>query len=146
MNEIINAIPEYVITAVISTAFYFGVKEGQLLIRSKIQHAKTATARERWILTGQLAADAVNSLVGKDMAGHEKFRQATQIVQSALDRQGIKNVDLNAIETAIQAAYEKSPLTPTIISGTKLNSLEQEMPNFGPGTVEAIDPMKGDNQ
>ena len=112
MNEIINAIPEYVITAVISTAFYFGVKEGQLLIRSKIQHAKTATARERWILTGQLAADAVNSLVGKDMAGHEKFAQATQIVQSALDRQGIKNVDLNAIETAIQAAYEKSPLTP----------------------------------
>ncbi|WP_283593389.1 phage holin, LLH family [Limosilactobacillus galli] len=146
MNEIINAIPEYVITAVISTAFYFGVKEGQLLIRSKIQHAKTATARERWILTGQLAADAVNSLVGKDMAGHEKFAQATQIVQSALDRQGIKNVDLNAIETAIQAAYEKSPLTPTTISGTKLNSLEQEMPNFGPGTVEAIDPMKGDNQ
>ena len=113
MNEIINAIPEYVITAVISTAFYFGVKEGQLLIRSKIQHAKTATARERWILTGQLAADAVNSLVGEDMAGHEKFAQATQIVQSALDRQGIKNVDLNAIETAIQAAYEKSPLTLT---------------------------------
>lgn len=146
MNEIINAIPEYVITAVISTAFYFSVKEGQLLIRSKIQHAKTATARERWILTGQLAADAVNSLVGKDMAGHEKFAQATQIVQSALDRQGIKNVDLNAIETAIQAAYEKSPLTPTTISGTKLNSLEQEMPNVGPGTVEAIDPMKGDNQ
>lgn len=146
MNTIINAIPEYVITAVISTAFYFGVKEGQLLIRSKIQHAKTATARERWILTGQLAADAVNSLVGKDMAGHEKFAQATQIVQSALDRQGIKNVDLNAIETAIQAAYEKSPLTPTTISGTKLNSLEQEIPNFGPGTVEAIDPMKGDNQ
>lgn len=146
MNTIINAIPEYVITAVISSAFYFGVKEGQLLIRSKIQHAKTATARERWILTGQLAADAVNSLVGKDMAGHEKFAQATQIVQSALDRQGIKNVDLNTIETAIQAAYEKSPLTPTTISETKLNSLEQEVPNFGPGTVEAIDPMKGDNQ
>lgn len=146
MNTIINAIPEYVITAVISTAFYFGVKEGQLLIRSKIKHAKTATARERWILTGQLAADAVNSLVGKDIAGHEKFAQATKIVQSALEQQGIENVDLNAIEAAIQSAYEKSPLTPTTISGTKLNSLEQEMPNFGPGTVEAIDTTKGVNQ
>lgn len=113
MNTIINAIPEYVITAVISTAFYFGIKEGQLLIRSKIQHAKTATARERWILIGQLAADAVNSLVGKDIAGREKFAQATKIVQSALEQQGIKNVDLNAIEAAIQSAYEKSPLTPT---------------------------------
>ena len=111
MNEIINTIPTYIMTAVISTVFYFGVKEGQLLIRSKIQHAKTATARERWILTGQLAADAVNSLVGKDMAGHEKFAQATEIVQSALEKQGIKNVDLKAIESAVQAAYEKSNLT-----------------------------------
>lgn len=144
MNEIINTIPEYVITAVISTAFYFGVKEGQLLIRSKIQHAKTTTARERWILTGQLAADAVNSLVGKDMAGHEKFAQATQIVQSALDRQGIKNVDLNAIETAIQAAYEKSPLTPTTIPDQSQDGLGQKVSGLVPGTVAAIDTMKGD--
>lgn len=144
MNEIINAIPEYVITAVISTAFYFGAKEGQLLIRSKIQHAKTATARERWVLTGQLAADAVNSLVGKDMASHEKFAQATQIVQSALDRQGIKNVDLNAIETAIQAAYEKSPLTPTTIPDQSQDGLGQKVSGLVPGTVAAIDTMKGD--
>lgn len=144
MNEIINAIPEYVITAVISTAFYFGVKEGQLLVRNKIQHAKTTTARERWILTGQLAADAVNSLVGKDMAGHEKFAQATQIVQSALDRQGIKNVDLNAIETAIQAAYEKSPLTPTTIPDQSQDGLGQKVSGLVPGTVAAIDTMKGD--
>ena len=123
MDEIINTIPTYIMTAVISTVFYFGVKEGQLLIRSKIQHAKTATARERWILTGQLAADAVNSLVGKDMAGHEKFAQATEIVQSALEKQGIKNVDLKAIEAAIQSAYEKSPLTPSTISVNNPDSL-----------------------
>ena len=143
MNEIINAIPEYVITAVISTAFYFGVKEGQLLIRSKIQHAKTATARERWILTGQLAADAVNSLVGKDMAGHEKFAQATEIVQSALEKQGIKNVDLKAIEAAIQSAYEKSPLTPSTISVTNPDSLGQKESNSVPdGKAKAIDPKE----
>ena len=142
MDEIINTIPTYIMTAVISTVFYFGVKEGQLLIRSKIQHAKTATARERWILTGQLAADAVNSLVGKDMAGHEKFAQATEIVQSVLEKQGIKNVDLKAIEAAIQSAYEKSPLTSTI-SVTKPDSLEQNASIFVPdGTAKAIDPKE----
>ena len=143
MDEIINTIPTYIMTAVISTVFYFGVKEGQLLIRSKIQHAKTATARERWILTGQLAADAVNSLVGKDMAGHEKFAQATEIVQSALEKQGIKNVDLKAIEAAIQSAYEKSPLTPSTIAVTKPDSLGQKASIFVPdGTAKAIDPKE----
>lgn len=147
MNEIINAIPKYVITAVISTAFYFGVKEGQLLIRSKIQHAKTATARERWILTGQLAADAVNSLVGKDMAGHEKFAQATDIVQQALQKQGIKNIDLNAIETLVQSAYEKSDLTPTVDPQAKpiTTQVTKTKPATIPaGQAAAIDPMKED--
>lgn len=143
MDEIINTIPTYIMTAVISTVFYFGVKEGQLLIRSKIQHAKTATARERWILTGQLAADAVNSLVGKDMAGHEKFAQATEIVQSVLEKQGIKNVDLKAIEAAIQSAYEKSPLTPSTISVTNPDSLGQKESNSVPdGKAKAIDPKE----
>lgn len=132
MTTIVNAIPEYIITAVVSAAFYFAIKQGQALIHSKIQHANTETARSRWILLGQLADNAVNSLVGKDIAGHEKFAQATKLVQSALDQQGIKNVDLSAIETAIQAAYEKSPLTPTAA------------PDQTPGTVVAIDPMKED--
>ena len=143
MDEIINTIPTYIMTAVISTVFYFGVKEGQLLIRSKIQHAKTATARERWILTGQLAADAVNSLVGKDMAGHEKFAQATEIVQSDLEKQGIKNVDLKAIEAAIQSAYEKSPLTPTTNPEEKTDKSGQKETILVPdGKAKAIDPKE----
>ena len=143
MDEIINTIPTYIMTAVISTVFYFGVKEGQLLIRSKIQHAKTATARERWILTGQLAADAVNSLVGKDMAGHEKFAQATEIVQSVLEKQGIKNVDLKAIEAAIQSAYEKSPLTPTTNPEEKTDKSGQKETILVPdGKAKAIDPKE----
>lgn len=143
MNEIINTIPTYIMTAVISTVFYFGVKEGQLLIRSNIQHAKTATARERWILTGQLAADAVNSLVGKNMAGHEKFAQATEIVQSALEKQGIKNVDLKAIESAVQSAYEKSPLTPTTNPEEKADKAGQKGTALVPdGKAKAIDPKE----
>lgn len=80
------------------------------------------------------------------MAGQEKFRQATDIVQQALQKQGIKNIDLTAIETAVQAAYEKSPLTPTTIPEVKPDSLGQKESNLVPGTAEAIDPTKGENK
>lgn len=113
MTTIINAIPSYLITVTVSVAFFVALKLLQNFIHTKAIHAKTETSRATWSYAAQLADMAVASLVGKDMAGHEKFRQATQIVQSALEQQGIKNVDLNAIEAMVQAAYEKSPLTPT---------------------------------
>lgn len=66
-------------------------------IHSKVIHAKTETARVRWMYTERLADNAVNSLAGKNMAGHEKFAQATQIVQEALKKAEINNIDLAAI-------------------------------------------------
>ena len=111
--NIINAIPSYLITVTASVAFFVALKILHNFVEYKIATAKTQQAKERWIYVQQLADTAVNSLVGKDIAGHEKFVQATSIVQSALEKQGIKNVDLKAIEAAIQSAYEKSPLTPT---------------------------------
>ena len=113
MNEVINVIPSYLITVTASVAFFIAFKILHNFVEHKIATAKTQQAKERWIYVQQLADTAVNSLVGKDIAGHEKFVQATSIVQSALEKQGIKNVDLKAIEAAIQSAYEKSPLTPT---------------------------------
>lgn len=128
--NIVNAIPSYLITVTASVAFFVALKLFQTFIYSKAQHAKTEASRAAWSYAAQLADTAVASLVGKDMAGHEKFRQATQIVQSALEQQGIKNVDLNAIGAMIQAAYEKSPLTPTVEPAQ--------------GAAVAIDTMKGD--
>lgn len=113
MTTIVNAIPEYLITVTVSVAFFVALKLLQNFIHTKVIHAKTETSRTAWSYAAQLADTAVASLVGKDMAGHEKFVRATKIVQSALEQQGIKNVDLNAIEAMVQAAYEKSPLTPT---------------------------------
>ncbi|MDM8220054.1 phage holin, LLH family [Limosilactobacillus mucosae] len=113
MTTIVNAIPSYLITVTASVAFFIALKLLQNFIHTKVIRAKTETSRAAWSYAAQLADTAVASLVGKDMAGHEKFRQATQIVQTALEQQGIKNVDLNAIEAMVQAAYEKSPLTPT---------------------------------
>ena len=113
MNEIINAIPEYVITAVVSTAIFYLMNAGKNLLHSKVQHAKTAQSKELWGFIEQVANTAVNSLVSKNLTGDAKFAQATSIVQDALAKQGFTNVDVKAIESAVQSAYEKSPLTPT---------------------------------
>ncbi len=113
MNEIINAIPEYIITAVISTAIFYLMNAGKNLLHSKVQHAKTTQSKELWSFIEQVANTAVNSLVGKNLTGDAKFAQATSIVQDALAKQGFTNVDVKAIESAVQSAYEKSPLTPT---------------------------------
>lgn len=142
MNEIINAIPSYLITVTASVAFFIALKILHNFVEHKIATAKTQQAKERWIYVQQLADTAVNSLVGKDIAGHEKFVQATAIVQSALEKQGIKNVDLKAIEAAIQSAYEKSPLTPSTISVTNPDVLGQNTSIFVPGTAKAIDPKE----
>lgn len=138
MSTIINAIPTYILTAVISAVFYFALKQGQTFI-----HAKTETSRAAWSCAAQFADNAVASFASKDMAGHEKFRQATDIVQQALQKQGIKNIDLNAIETLVQSAYEKSELTPTVDP-----TLQQAQPikiaAIPAGQAPAIDPMKGE--
>lgn len=110
MNEIINAIPEYIITAVISTAIFYGFKYCEAFIHSKALHAKTVQSRELWSFLEQVAMTAVNSLVSADMTGQDKFNKATGLVQTALDNQGFKNVDVKTIDAAVQAAYEKSDL------------------------------------
>lgn len=143
MSTIINAIPTYILTAVISAAFYFALKQSQVFIHAKVIHAKTEASRAAWSCAAQLADNAVTSLVGKDMAGHEKFRQATDIVQQALKQQGIKNIDLNAIETLVQSAYEKSALTPTVNPASQ-QVQPTKTATIPAGQAPAIDPMKGE--
>ena len=109
--EIISAIPEYVITAVISIAIFYAFKYAESLIHAKVLHAKTAQSKEMWGFIEQVATTAVNSLVSADMTGQDKFNKATGLVQTALDNQGFKNVDVKAIDAAVQAAYEKYDLT-----------------------------------
>lgn len=143
MTTIINAIPEYVITAVVSTAIFYLMNAGKNLLHSKVQHAKTAQSKELWGFIEQVANTAVNSLVSKNLTGDAKFAQATAIVQDALAKQGFTNVDVKSIESAVQAAYEKSPLTSTTNQEEKPDSLGQKAPIFVPdGTAKAIDPKE----
>lgn len=91
-------------------AFYFGFAVGKPFIDNKIKHAKTAQQREAWTLLEQVAMTTVNSLVSADKPGKQKFDEASTQVASYLSDHGIK-MDMSAIQSAVQAAYEKSPLT-----------------------------------
>lgn len=112
-TNILNEIPSYVLTAVVSAVLLFVVKAVHTYVHNKALTAKTTQSKELWSFIDQVSETAVNSLVSADKSGDEKFANATAIVQNALTKQGFTNVDVSAIEAAVQAAYEKSPLTPT---------------------------------
>lgn len=143
MNEIINAIPEYVITLVVSTAIVYAFKYLENLIHAKALHAKTAQSKELWSFIEQVADTAVSSLVNAQMSGNDKFNQAITIVQDVLAKRGFTNVDVKAIESAVQSAYEKSPLTSLTFVKPNSDALGQKAHASVPdGSVKAIDPKE----
>lgn len=90
----------------------------------------------------------VNSLVGKDMTGQAKFAEAVTQVQAYLENKGL-NVDMKQVQSAVQAAYELSTLTPTVDPNAKLATTQVTETNSATipaGQATAIDPTKGDNQ
>lgn len=144
--KVANDMVEWLIqSGAIAWLFYFGIAIAKPWVDGKIKHAKTAQQREAWTLLEQVAMTTVNSLVSSNKSGSQKFLEASDQVQSYLADHGV-HIDMKTVQSAVQAAYEKSPLTPTTILEAKSDNLGQEMPNFAPGTVEAIDPMKkGEN-
>ncbi|HJE41302.1 MAG TPA: hypothetical protein K8V24_05940 [Limosilactobacillus reuteri] len=84
------------------------------VLEQKKLHAKTLQEKEMLDVTEKLADQAVNSLAGNnDITGHEKFKIATGLVANTLADKGFK-VDDKVVSHAVQAAYEKSDLTPTV--------------------------------
>lgn len=92
--------------------FYFGFVIAKPWVDGKIKHAKTAQQREAWTLLEQVAMTTVNSLVSSSKPGSQKFLEASNQVQSYLVDHGV-HIDMKTVQSAVQAAYEKSPLTPT---------------------------------
>jgi hypothetical protein len=128
-TNIINAVPEYVMTAVISAVVIFVVKAVHTYIHNKALTAKTDHAKQLWSFMDQVASTAVASLVSADKTGDQKFTTATAIVQDALTKQGFTTVDVKAIEAAVQAAYEKSPLTPAVVQKDPVKQAIKTAPN-----------------
>ncbi len=139
-TNIINAIPEYVMTAVLSAVIIFVIRAVHTYVHNKALTAKTDHAKQLWSFMDQVASTAVASLVSADKTGDQKFTAATAIVQDALTKQGFTTVDVKAIEAAVQAAYEKSPLTPNTYNG--LYDFKKPKDSVQPGSVTAIDPKE----
>lgn len=96
------------------TVFIFAWKYIKPVMEAKKLHAKTLQERELIGLVEALADNAVNSLVSNDaLTGHDKFKVATTAVNSTLADKGF-NVSQATVEHAVQSAYEKSDLTPTV--------------------------------
>ncbi|MCH5385218.1 hypothetical protein DKZ23_10935, partial [Limosilactobacillus reuteri] len=103
---------------------------------------KTAQEKEAWTLLEQVAMTAVNARVGKPMTGQEKFVDASTAVQAYLENKGI-NIDMKQIQAAVQSAYEKSALTPTV-DPTSQEAQSTKPATIPAGQAPAIDPMKGE--
>lgn len=106
-NDIINWLFQ---SGLLAWAFYFALAIAKPWVDGKIKHAKTVQQREAWTLLEQVAMTTVNSLVSSNKSGTQKFLEASDQVQSYLADHGIK-VDMKTVQAAVQAAYEKSPLT-----------------------------------
>ena len=123
MAKLITDIGNWLISSGALTAlFIFAWKYLKPVMEAKKLHAKTLQERELLGLVESLADNAVNSLVSNEaMSGHDKFKTATSLVGSTLADKGF-NVDQTTIEHAVQSAYEKSDLTPTVDPNEKLTT------------------------
>ena len=139
LNDIINWI---INSGFLALLIYIAVAFGKPFVDSKIKHAKTTQEQALWELALQLAMTAVNSRVGKNISGQEKFAQAVAEVQSYLTAKGL-HIETKQIQAAVQSAYEMSMLTPTVNPNEKeseKSGVKQEV--VPAGTVKAIDPKE----
>lgn len=115
MTKLITDIGNWLISSGALTAlFIFAWKYLKPVMEAKKLHAKTLQERELLGLVESLADNAVNSLVSNEaMSGHDKFKTATSLVGGTLADKGFE-VDQATVEHAVQSAYEKSDLTPTV--------------------------------
>ena len=140
LNDIINWIIQ---SGLLVWAFYFGFAVGKPWVDGKIKHAKTAQQREAWALLEQVAMTTVNSLVSSNKSGSQKFLQASDQVQSYLADHGVR-IDMKTVQSAVQAAYEKSALTPTVDPTSQQEAQPTKTATIPAGQAPAIDPMKGE--
>lgn len=113
--KVVNDIVYWLISSgALSALFVFAWKYVKPIMLEKQKHAKTAQEKELLGLVNALAENAVNSLVSNnDVTGHDKFKRATSLVGGTLADKGF-NVKRETVEQAVQSAYEKSDLTPTV--------------------------------
>lgn len=115
MIKTINDIADWLISSGALTAlFIFAWKYVKPWLDNKAVHASTDQSRVTWELLSTVADTTVTSLVGNNrLSGREKFAEATHTVENFMAQEGVK-VSKKAVQSAVQASYEASPLTPTV--------------------------------
>ncbi|MCH5388924.1 hypothetical protein EFQ23_04745 [Limosilactobacillus fermentum] len=130
----VNDLVEWLIQSGALTAlFLFAWKFVKPWFDAKTSHAGTEQAKLVWSLLEQVADISVSALVGQNMTGKDKFDLAVKNVQQAMRGHGFA-VSQAAAENAVQSAYEKSSLTPTVVPGNDIQPAQ--------GSVVAIDPKE----
>ena len=119
-TNLINDIVNWLISSgALSALFIFAWKYLKPVMVAKQKHAKTVQEKELLGLVNSLADNAVSSLVSaQGVTGPDKFKEATKIVGGTLSDKGF-DVHQETVEHAVQAAYEKSDLTPTVNPNAK---------------------------
>jgi hypothetical protein len=116
INDIVNWL---ISSGALSALFIFAWKYLKPVMVEKQKHAKNVQERELIGLVNELADNAVSSLVSYEgVTGHDKFKRATSLVGGALADKGL-DVKRETVEQAVQSAYEKSDLTPTVDPNAK---------------------------
>ncbi len=130
----VNDIVEWLIQSGALTAlFLFAWKFVKPWLDAKASHASAEKAKVAWSLLEQVADISVTALVGQDMTGKEKFDLAVKNVLQSMQSHGFA-VNQAAVENAVQSAYERSSLTPTVMLGNDVQPAQ--------GSVAAIDPKE----
>lgn len=120
ITKLITDIGDWLIqSGALTVLFIFAWKYLKPVLEAKKLHAKTVQEKTMIDMAEKLSDQAVTSLVGKtDITGKDKFKAATAMVNGTLADKGF-DVDQKVVENAVQAAYEKSDLTPSVDPNAK---------------------------
>ncbi|MEE6647752.1 hypothetical protein PS395_00775 [Limosilactobacillus pontis] len=145
MEKLISDFGTWLISsgALVAT-FVFAWKYLKPILQAKEEHASTLQSKELWDFLITVADMNVSAMLHKDLTGSEKFEKAVDNTNKVLLNNGY-NVDDSVIKTAVQSAYEKSPLT-----GSKQTTSTVTVDQAGvtatiepaDGTATAIDPKE----
>ena len=106
-----NSVVEWLIqSGALVALFSFAWKYLKPYLDDKKAHASTEQSKAWWSLLETVADTSVSSLVSSKQPGAQKFDSAVEKTITAMNKQGYQ-VTTETAQTAVQAAYEKSPLT-----------------------------------
>lgn len=109
--KVANDMVEWLIqSGALVVLFSFAWKYLRPYLDDKKAHASAEQSKALWALLETVADASVSSLVSSNQTGTQKNASAVNKTMTVMEKQGYK-ITTETAQTAVQAAYEKSPLT-----------------------------------